>query len=90
MSTDTDDAPRIAIACQGGGSHTAFTAGVLGRLLREREDRAFEPVAFSGTSGAPSVRPPPGTDCSTGTPSGPSRPSRGSGGISRRARRSTG
>ena len=24
---------RIAIACQGGGSHTAFTAGVLGRLL---------------------------------------------------------
>ncbi|WP_336362725.1 patatin-like phospholipase family protein [Halalkalicoccus salilacus] len=51
MSTDTDDAPRIAIACQGGGSHTAFTAGVLGRLLREREDRAFEPVAFSGTSG---------------------------------------
>jgi NTE family protein len=24
---------RVAIACQGGGSHTAFTAGVLDRLL---------------------------------------------------------
>lgn len=51
MSADIDDTTRVAIACQGGGSHTAFTAGVLGRLLREREDRAFEPVAFSGTSG---------------------------------------
>ncbi|KYH27761.1 patatin-like phospholipase [Halalkalicoccus paucihalophilus] len=51
MSTDTDGTTHVAIACQGGGSHTAFTAGVLGRLLREREDRAFEPVAFSGTSG---------------------------------------
>ena len=32
---------RIAIACQGGGSHTAFTAGVLQRLLDgpEIEDR---------------------------------------------------
>lgn len=53
MSTDTDagDPDRVAIACQGGGSHTAFTAGVLGRLLREREDRSFELVALSGTSG---------------------------------------
>jgi len=25
---------RVAIACQGGGSHTAFTAGVLKGLLR--------------------------------------------------------
>ena len=24
---------RVVIACQGGGSHTAFTAGVLKRLL---------------------------------------------------------
>src|SRR5438067_134575 len=30
---------RIAIACQGGGSHTAFTAGVLGRLLRRYHRR---------------------------------------------------
>lgn len=37
----------MAIACQGGGSHTAFTAGVLKRLLRERH----EIVALSGTSG---------------------------------------
>lgn len=41
---------RVAIACQGGGSHTAFTAGVLKRLLMER-NRAHEYVAFSGTSG---------------------------------------
>ncbi len=44
--------PRIAIACQGGGSHTAFTAGVLKRLLRdEPSDRPFEVAALSGTSG---------------------------------------
>lgn len=40
---------RIAVACQGGGSHTAFTAGVLKVLLEERERHNF--VAFSGTSG---------------------------------------
>lgn len=39
---------RVAIACQGGGSHTAFTAGVLKRLLR---DDRYEIVALSGTSG---------------------------------------
>jgi NTE family protein len=39
---------RVAIACQGGGSHTAFTAGALKRLLRD--DRS-EVVALSGTSG---------------------------------------
>lgn len=38
---------RVAIACQGGGSHTAFTAGVLARLLRC--DHPI--VALSGTSG---------------------------------------
>ncbi len=41
---------RVAIACQGGGSHTAFTAGVLRRLLREDRDD-IEIVALSGTSG---------------------------------------
>ncbi|HLC15216.1 MAG TPA: patatin-like phospholipase family protein [Thermodesulfovibrionia bacterium] len=40
----------IAIACQGGGSHTAFTAGVLKRILREKENR-FHIAALSGTSG---------------------------------------
>jgi NTE family protein len=41
---------RVAIACQGGGSHSAFTAGALKRLLQEERDR-YEIVALSGTSG---------------------------------------
>ena len=41
---------RVAIACQGGGSHAAFTAGVLKRLLAEERER-YEIVALSGTSG---------------------------------------
>jgi NTE family protein len=48
------DAPgeskRVAIACQGGGSHTAFTAGVLKKLLQE-ELKHYEVVGLSGTSG---------------------------------------
>ena len=40
--------PRVAIACQGGGSHTAFAAGALKRLLRED---GYDFVALSGTSG---------------------------------------
>jgi NTE family protein len=42
---------RVAIACQGGGSHTAFTAGVLKRLLRDEELARYELVGLSGTSG---------------------------------------
>jgi Patatin-like phospholipase len=42
---------RVAIACQGGGSHTAFTAGVLKRLLRAEELERYEVVGLSGTSG---------------------------------------
>ena len=42
---------RVAIACQGGGSHTAFTAGVLKRLLREEALDRYELVGLSGTSG---------------------------------------
>lgn len=41
---------KVAIACQGGGSHTAFTAGVLQGLLREWDDE-YELVGISGTSG---------------------------------------
>ncbi len=41
---------RVAIACQGGGSHTAFTAGALKRILEEK-DKKFEIKSFSGTSG---------------------------------------
>jgi NTE family protein len=44
------DSTKIAIACQGGGSHTAFTAGVLKELLREWDDE-YELVGISGTSG---------------------------------------
>ncbi len=46
----TDEPTRVAIACQGGGSHTAFTAGVLRGLLREWPDE-HELVGLSGTSG---------------------------------------
>jgi NTE family protein len=42
---------RVAIACQGGGSHTAFTAGVLKRLLRKGELGRYDIVGLSGTSG---------------------------------------
>lgn len=39
---------RVALACQGGGSQNAFTAGALPVLLR---DPHTEPVALTGTSG---------------------------------------
>ena len=42
---------RVAIACQGGGSHTAFTAGVLDRLLSSDELAHYQVVGLSGTSG---------------------------------------
>lgn len=46
-----DESPtRVAIACQGGGSHTAFTAGVLQELVCNVPDDV-EIVALSGTSG---------------------------------------
>lgn len=43
-------AQRVAIACQGGGSHTAFTAGVLQGFLQHQSDEV-DIVALSGTSG---------------------------------------
>ena len=46
----SDDPTRVAIACQGGGSHTAFTAGVLRELLENWDDE-YELVGISGTSG---------------------------------------
>jgi len=42
---------RIAIACQGGGSQTAFTAGVLRGLFEHGIDQTHDIVAFTGTSG---------------------------------------
>ncbi|MBX0294377.1 patatin-like phospholipase family protein [Haloarcula nitratireducens] len=46
----SDGDPKVAIACQGGGSHTAFTAGVLRRLFAE-PDLNGDIVGISGTSG---------------------------------------
>jgi NTE family protein len=42
---------KIAIACQGGGSQTAFTAGALKTLSEARLQDEFELVSISGTSG---------------------------------------
>ncbi|NTU83489.1 MAG: patatin-like phospholipase family protein [Chloroflexales bacterium] len=54
MTGTTHSAPhprRVAVACQGGGSHTAFTAGVLKSLLRAEERADYKICALSGTSG---------------------------------------
>ena len=59
MPTASRRVPRLAIACQGGGAHTAFTAGVLAYLFlsfehfrsQGEEGRWFELVGLSGTSG---------------------------------------
>jgi NTE family protein len=48
--TNGSSGTRVAIACQGGGSHTAFTAGVLQGLLA-RLPQDVEIAALSGTSG---------------------------------------
>ena len=45
------DVPKVAIACQGGGSHAAFAAGVLLGLLAPGTRERLELVALSGTSG---------------------------------------
>jgi len=42
---------KIAIACQGGGSQTAFTAGALKALCEAGVADEFEIVSLSGTSG---------------------------------------
>jgi NTE family protein len=42
---------KVAIACQGGGSQTAFTAGVLKALCEAHLQDEFEFVGISGTSG---------------------------------------
>ena len=43
--------PNVAVACQGGGSHAAFAAGVLIEILQPRHAERFELVALSGASG---------------------------------------
>jgi NTE family protein len=51
--TETDAEPtNVAIACQGGGSHTAFAAGVLETILTDGDwGEEYELVGISGTSG---------------------------------------
>lgn len=43
--------PKVAIACQGGGSQTAFTAGVFKALFENHVQDHFNIVSLSGTSG---------------------------------------
>ncbi|WP_270938068.1 patatin-like phospholipase family protein [Falsiroseomonas oryzae] len=43
--------PKVAIACQGGGSHAAFTAGALEALFSPAHRDRFDLLALSGTSG---------------------------------------
>ncbi len=50
VNKEKNDKIRVAIACQGGGSHTAFTAGALKSILKEKDSR-YEITALSGTSG---------------------------------------
>ena len=46
------DTTKVAVACQGGGSHTAFTAGVLETLLEQCDwEEEYELVGISGASG---------------------------------------
>jgi hypothetical protein len=42
---------KIAIACQGGGAETAFTAGALQALFEAKIDEEFDIVSLGGTSG---------------------------------------
>ena len=42
---------KIAIACQGGGAETAFTAGALHALFEAGIEKEFELVSVGGTSG---------------------------------------
>jgi NTE family protein len=42
---------KIAIALQGGGAETAFTAGALSALFEAGIDNDFEIVSLGGTSG---------------------------------------
>jgi NTE family protein len=41
---------KVAVACQGGGMHAAFSVGVLTEILEEVKDGKFELVGLSGTS----------------------------------------
>ncbi len=43
--------PKVAVACQGGGTHAAFEVGVLTEILKDIQERnRFELTGLSGTS----------------------------------------
>src|SRR5690242_9915071 len=46
----SSDAPAVSLALQGGGSHGAFTWGVLDRLLEAVAEGRFRIAAISGAS----------------------------------------
>lgn len=50
-STAATPTRSVVIACQGGGSLTAFTAGVLKRLLVDAANHGYRIAGLSGTSG---------------------------------------
>lgn len=46
-----NSALKVAIACQGGGTHAAFAVGVLTEILKDMQDqKRFDLVGLSGTS----------------------------------------
>ena len=51
MKTTKETKTKIAIACQGGGSQTAFTAGVLSAFFERNIHIDKQIVSLSGTSG---------------------------------------
>ncbi|MBL8428631.1 MAG: patatin-like phospholipase family protein [Dechloromonas sp.] len=51
VSSVSSQPQTVAIACQGGGSHTAFTAGVLQTLLNDLDTSRYRITGLSGTSG---------------------------------------
>jgi NTE family protein len=49
-STKATAAKKVAVACQGGGMHGAFTVGVLTEILSAYDQKKFDLVGLSGTS----------------------------------------
>src|SRR5262245_37583144 len=49
-TTKTTNAKKVAVACQGGGMHGAFTVRVLTEILHAYDQKTFDLVGLSGTS----------------------------------------
>ncbi len=50
VSSKKQPLTKVAVGCQGGGMHAAFTVGVLTEILKDVADKKFELVGLSGTS----------------------------------------